>query len=177
MRYLTDRLFLFTFKVREFLIAVYLEPFQIRPAYVWQWTVHALHRIDLVATVGQLSPPTGILLRTKDLLPPGNARPVAVYTNRPQEVIIGTEHKAGTSQITDPTDTLSFFLSPRAVYELKVSQIGNVRNVLCVYRVTNRRKMMISNLIISPLKPEVYLPSYQLSAKKCSTLANIFQQI
>lgn len=107
-------------QVREFLIAVYLEPFQIRPAYVWQWTVHALHRIDLVATVGQLSPPTGILLRSKDLSRLGNARRVAIYTNRPQEVVIGTEDKAGASQATDPTDALSFLLSPRAVYELKL---------------------------------------------------------
>ncbi|TPP62242.1 hypothetical protein FGIG_03100 [Fasciola gigantica] len=107
-------------QIREFLIAVYLEPFQIRPAYVWQWTVHALHRVDLVATVGQLSPPTGILLRTEGLLPVGNARRVAIYTNRPQEVIIGTEREAGIKEAADPGEGLSFLLSPRAVYELKL---------------------------------------------------------
>uniref|UniRef100_A0A183B186 Anillin domain-containing protein n=1 Tax=Echinostoma caproni TaxID=27848 RepID=A0A183B186_9TREM len=109
-------------EVREFLIAVYLDPFQIRPAYVWQWTVHALHRIDLAATLGQISPPTGVLLRTEGILPAGSSRRVAIYTSRPQEVILGTECEAGMNSVVDQVAGLSFLLSPGAVYELKVSQ-------------------------------------------------------
>ncbi|CAH8839274.1 unnamed protein product [Trichobilharzia szidati] len=107
-------------KVREFLISVYIEPFQIRPAYIWHWAVHSLQRVDAIATVGQLSAPLGLLLRTDDCSPNIGTKRVSVYTSHPNEVIIGTEFNSSSFQQNPMGKELTLSVSSRSVYELKV---------------------------------------------------------
>ncbi|CAH8481011.1 unnamed protein product [Schistosoma turkestanicum] len=107
-------------QVREFLISVYVEPFQIRPAYVWYWAIHSLQRVDAIATVGQLSPPIGLLLRTDDCISNISSKRITVYTSHPNEVFIGTEFNSNNFQKNCPGKELTLCVSSRSVYELKI---------------------------------------------------------
>ncbi|VEL39996.1 unnamed protein product, partial [Protopolystoma xenopodis] len=55
-------------QLRQFLLAVYLEPMQLRPAFIWHWSVQALKRVDLTAVVG-CTTQTGLLIRGDCLSP------------------------------------------------------------------------------------------------------------
>lgn len=112
---------LFLFQIREFLISVYVEPFQIRPAYIWYWAIHSLQRVDTIATVGQLSPPIGLLLRTDDCIPNVGSKRITIYTSHPNEVFIGTEFTSNNFQQNLPVKDLTLCVASRSVYELKVS--------------------------------------------------------
>ncbi|KAH8861988.1 Nephrocystin-4 [Schistosoma japonicum] len=107
-------------QIREFLISVYVEPFQIRPAYIWYWAIHSLQRVDAVTTVGQLSAPIGLLLRTDDCTPSVGSKRISVYTSHPNEVLIGTEFTLDDLHQNTPGKELTLCVASRSVYELKV---------------------------------------------------------
>ncbi|CAH8492273.1 unnamed protein product [Heterobilharzia americana] len=107
-------------QIREFLISVYVEPFQIRPAYIWYWAIHSLQRIDAVATIGQSSAPIGLLLRTDDCSPNIGSKRISIYTSHPNEVLVGTEFTSNGLQQNPIGKELTLSVSSRSVYELKV---------------------------------------------------------
>ncbi|KAF6774006.1 hypothetical protein AHF37_06389 [Paragonimus kellicotti] len=129
-------------QVKEFLIAVYMEPFQLRAAYIWRWVIHALHRVDASATVGQLSAPIGLLLRTDGLLPEGGSRMISIYTSHPDELMLGTE-LTGQCKRNHGNAGLQFIVSPKAVYELEARimprQVGTRNYQINVVEATSQR--------------------------------------
>ncbi|CAH8607142.1 unnamed protein product [Dicrocoelium dendriticum] len=106
-------------EVREFLIAVYMEPFQLKAAYVWKWVVHALRRVDAVATLGQPTAALSLLLHADGLLPVGGPRSVSVHTDSPSEVLLGTDLSISHDK-PQRTGELNLVLSAATVCEIKV---------------------------------------------------------
>ncbi|KAA3677321.1 nephrocystin-4 [Paragonimus westermani] len=145
-------------QVREFLTAVYMEPFQLRAAYIWRWVIHALHRVDASATVGQLSAPIGLLLRTDGLLPEGGPRMISIYTSHPDELMLGTE-LTGQSKRNQGNAGLQFMISPKAVYELKARimprQVGMRNYQINVVEATSQRVIRAWIICAEIKAPEV----------------------
>ncbi|CAL8074437.1 unnamed protein product [Calicophoron daubneyi] len=143
-------------QVREFLLALYVEPFQLRPVYVWRWVVHALHRVDATAILGHPPAPIGLLLRTEGLLPAGGSRRISVYTSHPSEVILGAEQNQGLNRPNQEYGELSFLVSPRAVYELKI-KLAPKRTGLRNFQINVvddvARKVIRSWMVCAEIKP------------------------
>ncbi|KAF8565305.1 hypothetical protein P879_05150 [Paragonimus westermani] len=151
-------------QVKEFLIAVYMEPFQLRAAYIWRWVIHALHRVDASATVGQLSAPIGLLLRTDGLLPEGGPRMISIYTSHPDELMLGTE-LTGQSKQNQGNVGLQFMVSPKAVYELKARimprQVGMRNYQINVVEATSQR-VIRAWIICAEIKPPEVSKTYNI---------------
>ncbi|KAK4469874.1 hypothetical protein MN116_007382 [Schistosoma mekongi] len=146
-------------QIREFLISVYVEPFQIRPAYIWYWVIHSLQRVDAFATVGQLSAPIGLLLRTDDCTPSVGSKRISVYTSHPDEVLIGTEFTIDDLQHNAPGKELTLCVASRSVYELKVKLrpkcIGKKIYQINVVDIDNQRVLRAWILCVDAKQPEI----------------------
>uniref|UniRef100_A0A5K4F5E9 DUF1619 domain-containing protein n=2 Tax=Schistosoma mansoni TaxID=6183 RepID=A0A5K4F5E9_SCHMA len=146
-------------QVREFLMSVYVEPFQIRPAYIWYWAIHSLQRVDAIATVGQLSPPIGLLLRTDDFMSNTGSKRITIYTSHPNEVFIGTEFTSNDFQKNLPTEDLTLCVTSRSVYELKVrlcpKYVGKKSYQVNVVDTDNQRVLRAWILCVDARQPEI----------------------
>ncbi|VDL92657.1 unnamed protein product [Schistocephalus solidus] len=111
-------------KIRRFLVAVYLDPSQMKPAYVWYWSIQSLRRVDLVTVLGQPAY-AGLLIRGDGGSTSADggrlltSRRVGVFSSHPLEVSLGTE--LGSMPAAGESRTLAFLLNSTSVYELKDS--------------------------------------------------------
>ncbi|CAH8511390.1 unnamed protein product [Schistosoma bovis] len=164
-------------QIREFLISVYVEPFQIRPAYIWYWAIHSLQRVDTIATVGQLSPPIGLLLRTDDCIPNVGSKRITIYTSHPNEVFIGTEFTSNNFQQNLPVKDLTLCVASRSVYELKVrlcpKYVGKKSYQVNVVDTDCQRVLRAWILCVDVRRPEITKSfNIKLPKKEISTACN-----
>nr|AKN21706.1 NPHP4 [Schmidtea mediterranea] len=98
-------------QVRQFLLALYIDKFLLKPIQVWHFTVHSKSRIDVVAHQGQSTNMT-LLLKGAS-----NTHNVQVFTSHPEEILVA------------PIENNSFSLSAHTTYELSLNltpvKIGN----------------------------------------------------
>ncbi|BHF57690.1 Nephrocystin-4 [Sparganum proliferum] len=148
--------------IRRFLVAVYLDPSQIKPAYIWYWSIQSLRRVDLVTVLGQ-SAYAGLLIRGDGGSTSADggrlltSRRVGVFSSHPLEVSLGTE--LGTMAGVGESRTLSFLLNSTSVYELKVrvkpKAIGKRKYQINVVDQTSRAVIHSWILCVETKAPEV----------------------
>nr|VZI29943.1 unnamed protein product [Spirometra erinaceieuropaei] len=148
--------------IRRFLVAVYLDPSQIKPAYIWYWSIQSLRRVDLVTVLGQ-SAYAGLLIRGDGGSTSADggrlltSRRVGVFSSHPLEVSLGTE--LGTMAGVGESRTLSFLLNSTSVYELKVrvkpKAIGKRKYQINVVDQTSRAVFHSWILCVETKAPEV----------------------
>ncbi|KER24747.1 hypothetical protein T265_14342, partial [Opisthorchis viverrini] len=99
-------------ETREFLLAIYIEPSQLRPAYLWRCVVHALQSIKLVTTLGCPSPQIDLSFQSDRLL----------LTNWPRRMTVQVSHKEirlGTAASKGLSESMLSVMVPIGVYEFK----------------------------------------------------------
>ncbi|KAG5451761.1 Nephrocystin-4, partial [Clonorchis sinensis] len=99
-------------EVRDFLLAIYIEPSQLRPVYMWRCVVHALQSIKLVTTLSCPSAQIDLSFRSERLLLTSWPRRMTVQVSH-KEIKLGTVASKGTSE------SMLSVLVPVGVYEFK----------------------------------------------------------
>ncbi|TGZ72058.1 hypothetical protein CRM22_002312 [Opisthorchis felineus] len=99
-------------EIRDFLLAVYIEPSQLRPAYLWRCVVHALQSIKVVTTLGCPSAQIDLSFQSERLL----------LTRWPRRMSVQVSHKEiklGTAVSKAPSENMLSVMVPVGVYEFK----------------------------------------------------------
>ncbi len=92
------------------MLAIYDDPYQLKAAQIWKWSITGLQKVDLEATYGQIVRSTFLIHGTTPT--PQN---VGIYSDRPNEVFF--DSGGPTAPITNQ---LNVTIHENATYELRV---------------------------------------------------------
>ncbi|KAL3311056.1 Nephrocystin-4 [Cichlidogyrus casuarinus] len=81
------------------------------PAVIWQWTTQAIQRVDISATVGQVTPVTLLMKNDANDFGVGRPKRVSVHTSNAREVFLTS---------SDEGKGNAFVISSNTIYELKL---------------------------------------------------------